>query len=75
MDAPKSWMANMDHIKDSPNVRKGRFLWMDDSSKKSYLESLNQKIATRYFFSDAILSKVVEDLTPLFGESAVSDLA
>jgi len=59
---------------DSPAVRKGQFLWMDENSRKTYLEALNRRISEGYYYSEKILSKVVEDLAPMMGEVAINDL-
>jgi hypothetical protein len=55
------------------NVRQGRFLWMSESARNDYLATLKQKITEGYFFSDPILSRVAEDLAPLYAESSGPD--
>jgi hypothetical protein len=66
--------GTMDRSNSATAIRKGRFLWMDESSRKSYIEALNRKIAEGYFFSDTILTKVVDDLAPIMGEAVDNDL-
>jgi hypothetical protein len=57
---------------DSPNIRKGRFLWMEPDSRAKYLQELSHKIMEGYFTSESILDKVVEEIAPAFGESLES---
>ena len=59
---------------DSPNIRKGQFLWMDPVQQKSYLEKLRKKIADHYFASDAIITKIVEEMAPVFSDSVEREL-
>jgi hypothetical protein len=58
---------------DSPHMKTGRFLWMDTNSKKLYLEALNKKIVEGYFFSEQILSKIVDDMAPVFNDHIETD--
>ena len=46
------------------NVRKGRFLWLDEPTKKRYLNRLKRKIEDGYFFSDIIIGRIVEEIAP-----------
>lgn len=55
------------------NVRRGRFLWMPEQGQKDYLRTLREKIESRYFFSDAVFRQIVDELAPLYIESAGSD--
>jgi hypothetical protein len=64
----------MDVRNDSPNSRAGRFLWMDEKARKRYLAVLNKKIAKGYFSSDPILSKLVEDMAPVFNDFLDGDI-
>ncbi|KMQ52648.1 hypothetical protein CHISP_0417 [Chitinispirillum alkaliphilum] len=50
----------------SGNIRKGRFLWMDSEDQNKYLSELTRKITSDFFCSDQVLSKIVEDLAPVF---------
>lgn len=58
---------------DFPNVRRGKFLWMEKSAQKSYIDSLKRKINEGYFQTDNVLSKIAEDLTPVFGDTTYKD--
>jgi len=59
----------------SPNIRAGRFSWMDEQSKKRYLTALNSKISEGYFSSEKILLKVVDELAPVFSEHLDADVS
>jgi hypothetical protein len=59
----------------SPNIRSGRFLWMDEHSKRQYLAVLNKKIIEGYFTSERILSKIVEEIAPVFSEHLDNDVS
>lgn len=49
--------------------RKGRFLWMENSAQHSYLMELKIKIESGYYFSESIISKIVEDLAPVMADT------
>jgi hypothetical protein len=55
-------------MKDSPNFHKGRFLWMDPLEQKKFLEILRTRIDSGYYYSDSILTKVADELTPVLSE-------
>jgi hypothetical protein len=55
------------------NIRQGRFLWMSETAQRDYLVSLKQKIGEGYFFSDSILSKLADDLAPMYAETSGPD--
>lgn len=60
---------------DSPNIRKGRFLWMDPDTQNRYLLQLRQKIKAGYFHSEDILDRVVEEIAPAINDSVDRDLS
>ena len=74
MDAQIFKDENVETRRDSPNIRTGRFLCMDEQSKKHYLDVLNKKIADGYFSSETILTKVVEEIAPVFNEHLDADI-
>jgi hypothetical protein len=74
MDAQIFKDENVETRRDSPNIRTGRFLCMDEQSKKHYLDVLNKKIADGYFSSEMILTKVVEEIAPVFNEQLDADI-
>ncbi len=54
---------------DSPNIRKGRFLWMERNERDLFINDLKIKIAQGYYYSDAIFSKIAEELTPVMADT------
>lgn len=58
----------MEPRKDSPNIRTGRFLWMEEGSKKEYLKDLRRRIENGYFFKEGIVTKIVEDIAPVMND-------
>ena len=58
----------MEPRKDSPNIRTGRFLWMEEALKKAYLKDLRHRIEDGYFFRDGIVMKIVDDIAPVMNE-------
>ena len=50
-------------------TRKGRFLWMDDSQRQTYLADLKHRIADGYFSSELITTQLVDDLAPAMNDS------
>lgn len=59
----------MDRQNDSPNVRKGRFLWMESSERDHFLSDLKFKIAQGYYYSETIFGKIAEELAPVMAEA------
>jgi hypothetical protein len=53
----------------STSMRQGRFLWMPEGTRSEYLVSLHRKIEEGYFFSEKILSCIVEELAPAYSDS------
>jgi hypothetical protein len=73
MDAHLFKDEKVKNRKESPNIRTGRFLWMDEKSRKNYLSILTKKISEGYFCSENILMKVVEEIAPVFDDAAGFD--
>lgn len=55
-------------VMENANVRKGRFLWLEDPARKRYVEKLIRKIENGYFFSERVMSKIVDEIAPTFNE-------
>ena len=55
------------------NVRQGRFLWIAENLRSDYLAALCKKISDGYYFSDPILSRIAEDLAPVYADAASND--
>jgi hypothetical protein len=66
--------VNMDVRPVSPNIRNGRFLWMDEKEQKRYLAVLNKKITEGFFASDQILSRLVDEMAPVFNDFLDGDI-
>jgi len=60
----------MKTITRNPSLRQGQFLWMDRDSKEHYLENLKRKISDGFYFSDTVISKIVEEIAPAIEECA-----
>jgi hypothetical protein len=58
----------VNNIKGNPQIKKGQFLWKDETSRKKYLIVLKKKIADGYFNSDRVISRIVEEIAPVFRE-------
>ena len=54
----------MKTITRNPAIRQGQFLWMDSECKENYLKNLKQKISDGFYFSDRVISKIVEEIAP-----------
>jgi hypothetical protein len=64
--------GTMDTGKQNTANRKGQFLWMEPSARTSYLQTLKKKISDGFYYSESVLSKVAEDLTPILEEVATN---
>jgi hypothetical protein len=62
-------MTVMPPIPENPNIRKGQFLWKEEHDRRQYVESLSRKIADGYYFSEDVLSQIVEEIAPVFNDS------
>jgi len=52
----------------SSGIRKGQFLWMDPAPRSRYLDTLRKKISSGYYYSDQVLTSIVDDIAPLIDE-------
>jgi hypothetical protein len=55
------------------NVRKGRFLWMSENDRREYIAALKEKIAEGFYFSDRVISEVVNEIAPTIDGTVSSD--
>jgi hypothetical protein len=60
---------------ESPKIKAGRFLWMNENSRSQYLAALQKKISEGYYFSENTLATVVEELAPIFNENVNYDMS
>ena len=65
----------MNTIQDAVNIHKGQFLWRSPGEQGLYLKSLRKKISENYFFSETILSKIVEEIAPVIDDAVERELA
>jgi hypothetical protein len=61
-------MVIMEKRFDSPNIRKGRFLWMETRERECFLSELNARIAQGYYFSDLVFTKIADDLSQVMSD-------
>jgi hypothetical protein len=54
-------------------TRQGRFLWMPENNRTDYLVLLRRKIEQGYFFTEPVLTRLVEELAPTYSESVNDD--
>lgn len=57
----------------NPGLRKGKFIWMEPSARICYVQSLKEKIRQGYYYSDIVVSKVVDEIAPILEEVACRD--
>ena len=62
-------MTTMPPIPENPNIRKGQFLWKDESEQRGYIEKLTRRISEGYYFSDKVLTDIVDELAPVFNDN------
>ncbi len=75
MDAARTREEEFPPPIDSPNIRKGRFLWMDKHSQGRYLSQLRRKIEAGYFQTEEILDRIVDEIAPAINDSVERDLS
>ena len=64
----------MEPHKESPNIRTGRFLWMDEAEKKRYLSDLRNRIEQGFFYRDTVVMKIVDDIAPVMDDCIEGEL-
>jgi hypothetical protein len=57
----------------NPAIRQGQFLWMDERTKREYLSILKQRISDGYYFSERVISRIVDELAPVINETVERD--
>lgn len=62
-------MENMVHS----SIKRGRFLWMESLAKEEYVASLKIKIESDYYFSESVLTKIVDELAPVISEIVANE--
>ena len=46
---------------------------MDNSAQESYLQTLKQRIAEGFYYSDSVMTKLVDELAPVMADAAQND--
>jgi hypothetical protein len=59
---------NVEPHKESPNIRSGRFLCLQEGERKQYLQDLRCRIEEGYFFKESIVTKIVDEIAPVMNE-------
>jgi hypothetical protein len=54
-------------------IRRGRFLWLPEPARKAYVKNLRDKISKGYFSSESVIAQIVEELAPLYADSAAHE--
>ena len=60
----------MPPIPENPNIRKGQFLWKEESEQRKFVKELSRKISEGYYYSDKVLTEIVDELAPVFGDNS-----
>ena len=53
----------------NPSIRQGRFQWMDDTAKKKYISIIKKRISDGYYFSEKVISQVVDEIAPVINDT------
>ncbi len=57
----------------NPSIRRGRFHWMDDAAKKQYISIIKKRISDGYYFSEKIITQVVDEIAPVINDTVEQD--
>jgi hypothetical protein len=57
----------------NPSIRQGRFQWMDDSAKNKYISVIKKRIADGYYFSEKVITQVVDEIAPVVNDTVEQD--
>ncbi len=57
----------------NPALRQGQFLWMDESTKKNYISRLKERIEKGYYFSDKVITRIVDEIAPVINDTIEHD--
>ncbi len=68
-----SGMITMNAPQKNPAIRQGQFLWMDKTGQKHYLSSLKKKIEEGYYYSEKVISRIVEEIAPVMNDIVDQD--
>ncbi len=57
----------------NPALRQGQFLWMDESTKRDYISRLKRRIEDGYYFSDKVITRIVDEIAPVLNDTIDHD--
>ena len=57
----------------NPSVKHGRFQWMDKSAKKKFISIIKERIADGYYFSEKVVTQVVDEIAPVINDTVEQD--
>ncbi len=57
----------------NPALRQGQFHWMNEPAKKSYLSMLKKRIDEGYYFSDKVVTRIVDEIAPVLNDCVEQD--
>lgn len=60
----------MDTPTRNPSLRQGQFLWMAKPEKENYIGQLKKKITEGFYFSEKVVSTIVDEIAPILDEKA-----
>lgn len=63
----------MKALERNPALRQGQFQWMDEPEKKNYLTRLKKKIDDGFYFSDKVISCIVDEIAPVLNETVTQE--
>ena len=63
----------MEQAARNPSLRQGRFFGMDEETKKKYISMIKRRISDGYYFSEKVMTYVVDEIAPVLNESIEDD--
>jgi hypothetical protein len=63
----------MEQASRNPSLRQGRFFGMDEDTKKKYISMIKRRISDGYYFSEKVMTYVVDEIAPVLNESIEDD--
>lgn len=57
----------------NPSIRQGRFFGMDEDAKRKYISLIKKRIMDGYYFSEKVMTYVVDEIAPVLNETIDDD--
>lgn len=57
----------------NPSIKQGRFQWMDETAKKKFISIIKKRIADGYYFSEKVVTQVVDEIAPVINDTVEQD--